>query len=75
MCMKEATESDVLEATPLENELLVHLPYVEWELLRPHSKIVTLKNAEKILNEHDPSDVTYFPLTCIISMIAEMERG
>jgi len=75
MRMKKATESDVLEADPFGNELLAHLPHVEWELLRSHSKIVTLKHAEKILNDHDLSDVTYFPLTCIISMIAEMANG
>jgi CRP-like cAMP-binding protein len=63
------------ETDPLRNELLAHLPYDEWELLRPHSSIVTLKQAELIFDDHDPSDVTYFPVTCIISMIAEMANG
>jgi CRP-like cAMP-binding protein len=65
----------MLETDPRSNELLAHLPAAEWELLAPHSSIVTLKHAEKLFDDHDPGDVTYFPLTSIISMIAEMANG
>jgi CRP-like cAMP-binding protein len=66
---------DISVSDPRRNELLAHLPPLEWVLLAPHSAIVTLKQAEILFDDHDPGDVTYFPLTCIISMIAEMGNG
>ena len=63
------------ESNPLVNELLAHLPSREWDLLRPSSKIVNLKHAQVMFDDHDPGDATYFPLTSIISMIAQMANG
>jgi CRP-like cAMP-binding protein len=60
---------------PLLNHVLAHLPPDEWKLLKPHVRIVTLKAAELIFADAEPALVTYFPLTCIISMIAEMANG
>lgn len=57
------------------NDLLAHLPPHEWAVLEPYSVIVNLRHAEKIFDDHDPGDAAYFPLTCIVSMIAEMENG
>jgi CRP-like cAMP-binding protein len=57
------------------NELLAHLPHREWELLAPHATIVNLRHAEQIFDDHDPGTLTYFPLTSIVSMIAQMENG
>lgn len=57
------------------NDLLRHLPAHEWELLRPHARLVTLAQGQLVFADGEPSHVTYFPLSCIISMIAEMENG
>jgi CRP-like cAMP-binding protein len=65
----------MLETDPRRNKLLAHLPLAEWELLAPYSSTVTLKHAEQLFDDHDPGDVTYFPLTSIVSMIAEMANG
>jgi CRP-like cAMP-binding protein len=63
------------ENAPLVNDLLRHLPAEEWERLRSHARQVTLGHAELIFANGDPATVTYFPQTCIISMIAEMKNG
>jgi CRP-like cAMP-binding protein len=63
------------EDLPAANDLLRNLPEHEWELLRPHARLVTLRNAQLLFANGEPSDVTYFPLSCIISMLAEMANG
>jgi CRP-like cAMP-binding protein len=63
------------ESNPLSNEILSHLPPVEWAQLAPHYGIVTVKNAAVLFADNDPATDTYFPLTCTISMIAEMANG
>lgn len=60
---------------PSMNQLLAHLPRSEWHLLEPHARIVGLKAAALIFADEEPARVTYFPLTCIVSMIAEMANG
>ena len=57
------------------NNFLKCLPQAEWALLEPSAAIVTVKYAELLFADREPSDFTYFPLTCIISMIAEMANG
>jgi CRP-like cAMP-binding protein len=57
------------------NELLAKLPDAEWALLEPHAVIVTLKHAQLLFTSEQPADLTYFPLTAIVSMIAEMFDG
>jgi CRP-like cAMP-binding protein len=63
------------ELNPLVNHLLAHLPLGEWEMLRGHARVVTLKHAALMFADEEPADFTYFPLTCIVSMIAEMSNG
>jgi CRP-like cAMP-binding protein len=60
---------------PLLNQVLAHLPPDEWAQLQPHARIVTLKAAELLFADNEPAMVTYFPLTSIVSMIAEMANG
>jgi len=64
-----------LELDPKTNGILAHLPHAEWELLRPHASVVTLRHGELLFADGEPAKITYFPLTCIISMIAEMANG
>jgi CRP-like cAMP-binding protein len=59
----------------LANQLLAHLPQAEWNVLEPDAEIVALKHAQLIFQDSNSDDATYFPLTCIISMIAEMRNG
>jgi CRP-like cAMP-binding protein len=63
------------ELNPFVNHLLAHLPPGEWNSLKAHARIVTLKHAALMFAEDEPADFTYFPLTCIVSMIAEMANG
>lgn len=60
---------------PTANHLVRHLPASEWALLRPHISEVTLHSGQLLFADGEPGDVVYFPLTCIISMIAEMANG
>jgi CRP-like cAMP-binding protein len=60
---------------PLTNKFLGSLPQAEWALLKPSATVVTVKYAELLFADREPANVTYFPLTCIISMIAEMANG
>jgi CRP-like cAMP-binding protein len=71
----EATRLRPGEIDPRINELLAQLPHAEWALLEPHAAIVTLKHAELLFTDEQPADLTYFPLTAIVSMIAEMANG
>ena len=57
------------------NHLLAHLPDNEWGMLEPHLSIVTLPHAKLMFRYEEPADYTYFPLTCIVSMISEMANG
>lgn len=65
----------MFEKNPLTNSLLAVIPPAEWNLLEPHATIVTLRQAQTIFAVDEPSDVIYFPLSCIVSMIAEMANG
>lgn len=44
-------------------------------MLEGHAATVTLRHAELLFTDEEPADFTYFPLTCIVSMIAEMANG
>jgi CRP-like cAMP-binding protein len=70
-----AARRDRREFNPLVNHLLAHLPPSEWEMLKEHATVVTLKHAALMFVDKEPGDFTYFPLTCIVSMIAEMANG
>jgi CRP-like cAMP-binding protein len=70
-----ATFGRELAGTAVTNELLAHLPDDEWEMLRPAARIVSLGHAAVLFADGEPSHVTYFPLSCIISMITVMANG
>lgn len=57
------------------NKFLETLPPHEWNLLEPSATVVTVKYAELLFADREPANFTYFPLSCIISMIAEMANG
>ena len=60
---------------PFTNRLLASLPTTEWNVLKPYAEIVTLRHAQLLFTDNEPVNVAYFPLTCIVSMIAEMANG
>jgi CRP-like cAMP-binding protein len=64
-----------VENNPQTNAILAHLPAAEWALLQPHMRMLTLRHAELLFADGEPAALTYFPLSCIISMIAEMANG
>lgn len=57
------------------NDLLANIPDAEWSLLEPHARIVALKHAQLMFTDEQPADMSFFPLTSIVSMIAEMANG
>jgi CRP-like cAMP-binding protein len=65
----------MIEQAYLANDLIAHISASEWLLLEPHATVVTLRHAQILFSDDEPAQVTYFPLTCIISMIAVMENG
>jgi CRP-like cAMP-binding protein len=60
---------------PKLNRLIAHLPEAEWAQLEPHATVVQLAHAQQVFTGGERSDVSYFPLTSIISMISEMANG
>ncbi|MDQ6826814.1 MAG: Crp/Fnr family transcriptional regulator [Candidatus Eremiobacteraeota bacterium] len=60
---------------PRVNELLAHLPSNEYDKLVAGSRIVTLKHGKLLFADKEPRDMVYFPLTALVSMIAEMDDG
>jgi CRP-like cAMP-binding protein len=57
------------------NRLLGSIPAHEWALLEPFAVLVKLNHAQVIFADEQPADMTYFPTTSIISMIALMKNG
>ncbi len=60
---------------PRSNDLLAHLPQAEYEKLIRGSRVVTLKHAQLLFADGEPQNMAYFPLTALVSMIAEMKDG
>lgn len=71
----KSNQPEVADTWLKTNKFLQHLPQPEWDLLKPHAVLVTVKYAELLFADAEPANFTYFPLTCIISMIAEMANG
>jgi CRP-like cAMP-binding protein len=57
------------------NRLLSSIPYAEWEVLRPHATTVTLQSSQTLFAHGETNDIVYFPITSVVSMIAEMANG
>jgi CRP-like cAMP-binding protein len=57
------------------NDLLRHLPAREWAMLEPGADDVVLSANQLLFADGEPGEAVYFPLTCIVSMIAEMANG
>lgn len=60
---------------PRVNGLLAHLPSSEYDRLVAGSRVVTLKHGTVLFANREPRDMVYFPLTALVSMIAEMDDG
>jgi CRP-like cAMP-binding protein len=64
-----------IEKDPRINRILGRLPADEWSRLAASACIVTLKHAQVLFKDDEPSDMAYFPLTAIVSMIALLKDG
>lgn len=60
---------------PRVNHLLRHIPPHEFELIERHLSVTTLSAGELLLSDEHASQMAYFPLTAIISMMAVMRDG
>jgi CRP-like cAMP-binding protein len=60
---------------PAENRLLAALPAAELENLRPHFERVSLHHGEHAIVPDEPIRHIYFPLTCLLSLVTQMEDG
>jgi CRP-like cAMP-binding protein len=65
----------VVETDALVNDLFRRMPAAEWVLLKPHLKIVSLAYGQVLFEDREPSDMAYFPMTAVISMLALMKNG
>lgn len=63
------------ETDPLVNDLFRRMSTKEWTLLKPHLKIVSLAYGQILFEDKEPSDMAYFPMTAVISMLALMKNG
>jgi len=63
------------EADALVNDLLRRMPVDEWALLKPDLTIVTLAYGQILFEDGEPSDMAYFPMTAVISMLSLMKNG
>ena len=63
------------ETDPLVNDLFRRMSKKEWTLLKPHVKVVSLAYGQILFEDNEPSDMAYFPMTAVISMLALMKNG
>lgn len=62
-------------SSPTQNRLLASLPRQELELLSPHMEQVWLSHGQMIILPEEPIEFVYFPLNCLLSLVAVMEDG
>lgn len=75
--MKQKKEA-VVSLTPAtlgQNLLLRHLAGPDKETVLESGKVVRLELREKIYDANTAIDQVYFPLTCVLSVVAEMQDG
>ena len=63
------------ETATTENRLLSSLPSAEYELLSPSLKSVSLQLGEVLFQPGDKIEHVYFPDTCIVSLLTDLEDG
>jgi hypothetical protein len=55
---------------PRKNHFLARLQPEDYDALMRVSKIVPLKFRKRLLQQDEPVDAVYFPLTCMFSLLA-----
>lgn len=60
---------------PTGNRLLSTLPMKEYELLSPHLKAVSFSLGETLFQPGDKIQRVYFPTTCVVSLLTDLEDG
>jgi CRP-like cAMP-binding protein len=58
-----------------DNRLLAALSQSDLALLRPHLKLVTVKQHQILFDTGDTLHTTYFPLTAIVSLVVLLSKG
>jgi CRP-like cAMP-binding protein len=77
MKQEKASPDSVFPTTEVlgQNFLLRHLTGCDEESVLKGGKVVRLKLREKIYDANAEIDHVYFPLTCVLSVVAEMQDG
>lgn len=57
------------------NGLLGALSGADFEVLRPHLRLVNLEHQRILFNPGDPVSQVYFPTTCVISLVVTLSTG
>jgi CRP-like cAMP-binding protein len=60
---------------PRMNRMLAALEPVDYEALMADAKVITLKLEKRLYRQDEPVDTVYFPLTCMVSILAGPEEG
>src|SRR4051794_2182838 len=60
---------------PVPNRLLAALPGEVYETLRPHLEVVAMAHEDVIYEPDGAIAHVYFPIGCIVSLVAIMEDG
>ena len=65
-----AANREAVYEAPIANSLLAALPHAEYRRLLPGLEPVTLKSGEVIQEPGAPISYVYFPVDCVISLLA-----
>src|SRR4028118_850332 len=61
--------------SPRMNRLLAAIPAESLEALRPHMEELTLELHTPLIVPNEPIPYTYFPLSCLASLVTVLEDG
>jgi len=75
MTQKKAATVSPTPATLGQNLLLQHLTGPDKQTMLEFGKVVRLELREKVYDANAAIDHVYFPLTCVLSVVAEMQDG
>lgn len=73
------TRSPLMNSNPIFlkqcNKILQALPEDEWNRWFPYLEFVDLKTGQSLYNQSSSNAYIYFPITCIISLMCELDDG
>jgi hypothetical protein len=63
------------EGKPARNKILLSVPDIEYRLIRPHLKFLSLPHHLSLHEPHGTSEFVHFPNEGLISLVVELNEG